>query len=191
MGSWLAKALERRVNKAKVLGRCGVGNEFGARVWIDEHCTIGSYNYFGADTFVTKAVIGNFCSIGNNVVIGPGEHDPGRISTSAKFMSQPAYDTLTAKDITIGSDVWIGTQAIVLRGIHVHTGAVIAANAVVTHDVPPYAIVAGVPAKVLRLRFEPNVIERILASNWFEMDLAKARDIIDELQGLVRVQGEG
>jgi carbonic anhydrase/acetyltransferase-like protein (isoleucine patch superfamily) len=70
----------------------------------------------------------------------------------------------------IGNDVWIGARAILIDGITVGDGAVIGAGAVVTKDVPPYAIVGGVPAKIIKYRFEPEVIEFLLASQWWNKD---------------------
>jgi hypothetical protein len=80
--------------------------------------------------------------------------------------------------VVIGSDVWIGTDAMVLSGVSIGHGAIVAARAVVTRDVPPYAIVAGVPAKVVRWRFEPAVIERLLKVAWWEWDDERIRQFV-------------
>ena len=83
--------------------------------------------------------------------------------------------------VTIGHDVWIGTRAIVLDGITVGNGAVIAANSVVTKDVPPYAIVAGVPAKIIKYRFNDDKINKLNDSKWWELDLNEIKQKINNL----------
>ena len=126
--------------------------------------------------------IGSFCSIANEVVIfGGGEHLTNWVTT---FPLRIAFgDPLAEKDghpaskgeTKIGNDVWIGFRAMVLSGITIGDGAVIGAGAVVTTDIPPYAIVAGNPAKVIRYRFAPNVIKRLLELRWWEWDTNKIK----------------
>ena len=89
---------------------------------------------------------------------------------------------MTAGDCVIESDVWIGVDAVILRGVKVGVGAVIAANAVVTKDVQPYAIVAGVPARLIRYRFPENYQKHILASKWWQSDLEGAKALISGLE---------
>ena len=84
----------------------------------------------------------------------------------------------TKGDIIVGSDVWIGTGALVLSGVTIGDGAVIAAKAVVVDDVPPYSVVAGVPAKVTKYRFDPKTIDKLLLIRWWEWDDSKIRDAI-------------
>lgn len=78
--------------------------------------------------------------------------------------------------IDIGNDVWIGARAIIMDGIKIGHGAVVAANAVVTKDIPPYAIVGGIPAKIIKYRFEPDKIERLIQSEWWKWDLEKIKN---------------
>ncbi|MGI4789433.1 MAG: CatB-related O-acetyltransferase [Janthinobacterium lividum] len=159
----------------------GGANEFGYHAYLDAQTVVGHHNYFGNFVTVSRATLGNYCSLGDRVVIGPGEHNLSAVSTSTLFQVGDIYTALTSKPCLIGSDVWIGTQAVVLRGVCVGHGAVIAANAVVTKDVPPYAIVAGVPARLIRMRFPEERVKELLASCWFDQDLDQAKELIARL----------
>ena len=161
--------------------RQGEANEFGDFAFLDANTQIGHHNYFGNYVTISKSTLGNYCSVGDRAVIGPGEHDVSCISTSAVFQEGSVYDAWTKEPCTVGSDVWIGTQAVVLRGVHVGHGAVIAANAVVTKHVPPYAIVGGVPARLIRFRFSEERIEQLLASQWFDKTLVEAKEEMRKL----------
>lgn len=148
---------------------------------IDKYTSIGQECFINTNTIITKANIGSYCSIGSNVVIGPGVHDLTKLSTSGRFYSD-TYAELTKKNCIIGNDVWIGTYAIVMRGVRVGNGAVIGANSVVTKDVPDFAIVAGVPAKILKYRFNEKTQSKIKASNWWDLKLDNAKLKLKELQ---------
>ncbi|PWL30932.1 MAG: chloramphenicol acetyltransferase [Roseivirga sp. XM-24bin3] len=140
---------------------------------IDQNCVIGNYTYIGRNTDVTKSEIGNYCSIANGVKIGQGEHDLKNFSTSVRFTKDP-YNDLLQEPCTLGHDVWVGANAVILRGVTVGTGAVVGANAVVTKDVAPYSVVVGVPAREIRKRFCPAQIETLLESKWWEFSNADA-----------------
>ena len=158
---------------------CDISIQSGART--DRLCEVGSYTYIGCYTYITKASIGRYVSIANNVSIGQGEHDLNQPATSSIFYQDP-WSALTRGSVSIGSDVWIGVDAIVLRGVSVGIGAVVAANAVVTEDVAPYAVVAGSPARFIRYRFNASQRERLLASKWWELELPQARLELSRLQ---------
>lgn len=139
------------------------------------------HSFCGYDCDIAFADIGAFTSIANQVVIGGGRHPmewvgmspvfyEGRDSVRAKFAT---HRRAPPKRVTIGNDVWIGHSAIVLPGVQVGDGAVVGAGAVVTKSVPPYAIVAGNPAHVIRYRFAEPVIARLLASRWWALDEAR------------------
>lgn len=140
------------------------------------YCNFGKHSYTGMNTVIMKTDIANFCAISWNVTIGPGEHDYSRV-TSHSFLYNDfnelkpshvvAYNRFE-KPCIIGNDVWVGCNATILRGVTVGDGAVIAANAVVTKDVPPYAIVGGVPAKVLKYRFSQDIINALLDIKWWD-----------------------
>lgn len=169
------------IHKNTVSGRLGKNTKVLKGTIIDFKTTVGNECFINTNTIVTKSKIGSYCSIGSNVVIGPGEHDFTKCSTSGKFYHD-AYAELTKKPCEIGNDVWIGTYAIVMRGVSVGNGAVIGANSVVTKDVPDFAIVAGVPAKVLKYRFDIEMQNKITATNWWDLDLESAKKLIKKLE---------
>lgn len=124
------------------------------------------------------ADIGSFTSIANGVVIGGGTHPmewvgmspvfyEGRDSVKAKFST---HHRDPVKRVVIGHDVWIGRSAVVLPGVVVGNGSVVGAGAVVTKSVPPYAIVAGNPARLIRYRFDTAVVEGLSASRWWTLN---------------------
>lgn len=112
----------------------------------------------------SEVAIGNYCSIAPDVVFVPGgEHHPEYVTTS------PFGGVAVSKGpIVVQHDVWIGTRAIILSGVHIGTGAVIGAGAVVTKNVEPYSIVAGNPARLIRYRFSPSQIQRLLSTEWWD-----------------------
>jgi len=150
---------------------------------------IGMYTHHGC--FEPGAVepctrIGRYCSIARNVRIINVNHPSEFKSTSGIFW-QPKMG-LCKKDIewipkTIEHDVWIGYGAIILpRVTHIATGAVVAAGAVVSMNVPPYAVVVGNPARIVRYRFSKETIEKLLASKWWEKDIEELKPHIKEFQ---------
>lgn len=138
---------------------------------IINHCKIGKYTMIHMNSRLENVVIGNYCSIAHNVMIGLGEHPIDNFSTSSYF-----YDSKKTvlengfhrfKTINIGHDVWIGAGAIVLNGINIGNGSIIAAGSVVTKDIPDYAIVIGVPAKVFKYR---NIDKLKIENEWWQLD---------------------
>lgn len=139
---------------------------------------MGKHSFCGYDCEIINCEIGSFCSIANGVVIGGGSHPidwvgtspvfyEGRDSVKAKFST---FSRVAPKKTTVGHDVWIGQNALIKQGVSIGTGAVIGMGSVVTKDVPPYAIFAGNPAKLVRFRFDEIIIERLLSSKWWELD---------------------
>lgn len=167
------------------------GVEMGADV------EMGAYSYVsGPGSYVEAARIGRFCSIARRVVIGPGDHDLGAVTTHP-FPVSPAYGGLVDKarpqhqkpPPEIGHDVWIGMDSIILRGVTIGNGAVIAAGSVVTRDVPAYMIAGGIPARVLRPRFparEAEALERIRWWDWSEADLRAHAGAFGDTAGFIR-----
>lgn len=144
---------------------------------------LGKMTYVAEGTSVGFTEIGAFCSIGPNVSLGGlGWHPTDRLSTHPSFYSSRlqagttfvknnnGIDNETELQHTkVGNDVWIGAGCIILDGMTIGDGAIIAAGAVVTKDVPPYAIVGGVPAKIIRYRFDINTITALLKWRWWEL----------------------
>jgi acetyltransferase-like isoleucine patch superfamily enzyme len=139
---------------------------------------IGDHTFIQRNSNVNHAVIGKFCSIAMGVNIGLGQHPTGSVSTHPAFYSntQPLAKTFSEKDnfepfrqTIIGHDVWIGQNAMIMDGIKVGTGAVIAAGSVVTKDIESYAITGGIPAKTIRYRFREKIRNRLLSSKWWNM----------------------
>lgn len=122
-------------------------------------------------------IIGKFCSIGENVAIGPSQHPLNWLSThpfqynlSFNVVTDKNLKSFSFKPVVIGNDVWIGNNAIIMDGIKVGDGSIIGANSVVTKDVPPYAIVGGVPAKIIKYRFSEDIIKELLELKWWNLD---------------------
>lgn len=130
---------------------------------------------------VSSAIeIGNFCSIASHTVIQDHNHDVNCLTTYFikynVFQEDSRKNDMVSKGrVKIGNDVWVGTHAVILSGVTIGDGAVIAANSVVTKDVSPYAIVAGSPAKVLKYRFSDDVISELLKLKWWNWDLEKIK----------------
>lgn len=139
-------------------------------------CKIGKNVYFGQNVDIQNSdtEIGNYCSIASNVTIGPSEH-PTNYTTTSPFIYKfnknvkTSIEHILMKPCKIGSDVWIGQNAFLKAGVTVGDGAIIGAGAVVTKDVPPYAIVGGVPAKVIKYRFEEETIQKLLKLKWWNL----------------------
>lgn len=125
------------------------------------HCRVGEYTYISEGSVVQHATIGDYCSIARGVTICPGRHPLDREGTSPVYYTPDNYfgekrvPACTFEEylpVEIADDVWIGTGAIILDGVKIARGAVVAAGAVVTKDVPERAVVGGVPAKVIKYR---------------------------------------
>lgn len=124
--------------------------------------------------------IGNYCSIAQNVtLIVDAEHFINKISTypfKVKLLRSLEFEAGSKGDIVIDDDVWIGYAATIMSGIHIGQGAIIAAGSVVTKDVPPYAIVAGIPAKVIKYRFSVDVIKELVKVDYSKL----TKDMVKE-----------
>ncbi len=141
------------------------------------HVKIGRGTYLRRDVFVDDYTeIGRYCSIANDVIIAASEHPITNFSTHPISYDVENYPGKETKTI-IGNDVWLGTRAIIKKGVTIGDGAVVASGAVVTKDVPPYAIVAGVPTKIIKYRFEEETIKALLDTQWWTFPLEKLQDL--------------
>jgi len=155
-------------------------------VEIGEYTTIANVEILTWNTTDTIK-IGKFCSIASGAkILGGGNHKIYRV-TSYPLKHVLLYDMKRRTDdcseakgpIIIGNDVWIGAYSIILSGVKIGDGAVVGAGAVVSKDVPPYAIVAGNPAKIIRYRFSESQIEELLLIKWWDWDIEKIKDNIE------------
>lgn len=165
-------------------------NKVGAYSVI-ENSSFGKYSYCEPYGMIQNTIIHSFVDIARNVRIGATQHPLHRPTTHHITYRRRMYDVANSDDeeffaqrrgrmTEIGHDVWIGHGAIIEAGIQIGNGAVVGSGAVVTHDVPPYAIVAGVPAKILRFRFDREQIAQLLRIAWWDWDDAVFRSRIDD-----------
>ncbi|MGP5174569.1 CatB-related O-acetyltransferase [Psychrobacter immobilis] len=138
----------------------------------------------GAGVIRGNVSIGRYCSIGKDVKIGLADHPLTNFTTHPLYTGKVIIDNNTSNilsdckveqfpevqlSLMISDDVWIGDDVLIKKGIKVGQGAVIGANSVVTKDVPPYSIVVGSPAKVLKYRFTDEIIEKLIESEWYKI----------------------
>lgn len=173
-------------NKSKVSKKAKVNR--GVKIF---DSNIDSYSYVGGGSNIVCSDIGKFCSIANNCSIGLATHSLKNISTSPIFTEQKngTGSSWTSKNsfkkihrVSIGNDVWIGTKVLIMGGLRIGDGAIIGAGSIVTKEIPDYAIVAGVPAKVIRYRFDEPIIERLLAIRWWNMSEEKLKINLKKFQ---------
>lgn len=165
----------------------------------DGTCAVGGFSYINGAGRFSNTRIGRYCSLAEEIVCGPGEHNTRFFSThpftydpngvASGLGNYQIYEAIQGKNppvvhndpkagrvphIEIGNDVWIGLRVIIMGGVRIGDGAVVAAGSVVTKHVEPYTIVAGVPARPIRKRFSEEMISELLALRWWDYDLAEA-----------------
>jgi virginiamycin A acetyltransferase len=168
--------------------------------------TIGNYTYYDdpedSENFERnvlyhfpfigdRLIIGKFCALARDVkfIMNGANHKLDGFSTYPFYIFGNGWETAAPQpgdlpykgDTVIGNDVWIGYEAVIMPGVRVGDGAIVAAKSVVVGDVPPYAIVGGNPAKVIRQRFEPQVVEVLLAIAWWDWDISKITRNLDKI----------
>lgn len=141
-------------------------------------CTIGRFTYIAGQSNLNLVKVGKFCSIGSQLICGNGEHPTDFVSTHPVFFSNLKQCGISfteknlfeeRREIAIGNDVWIGSRVFIRDGVTIGNGAIIGAGSVVVKDVPDYAIVGGVPAKVIRLRFTEDIITKLQSIEWWNL----------------------
>lgn len=164
-------------------GTCVINSTIDKSSLVGVSCNVvgsqmSKYSYCGSDCQIVNTLIGSFCSISDHVFIGGAEHPMYRVSSSPVFLnvrhSGPKkrfarFHSPKSKKTIIGNDVWIGHAATIKQGVVVGNGAVVGSNTLVTKDVPPYAIVGGVPARIIKYRFPQNVIARLEEIQWWNL----------------------
>ena len=153
-----------------------VGSPFRMRKTI-----VSSYTYVSSSVSTYNTIFGKYCCVGPNTVFGGLEHLTDSISTSCILADIPEPPVTT-----VGHDVWIGANVFVRSGCSIGTGSVVGAGSIVLNDVPPYSIVVGCPAKVIRYRYCPGSITNLLSSNYWELRPLEARSILQDLQKIVK-----
>ncbi|MBZ9807552.1 antibiotic acetyltransferase [Mesorhizobium sp. BR1-1-9] len=187
---------EPRIHPTAELKACKLGRyaSIGERVVLRE-VSVGDFSYFERHAEAIYTRIGKFCSIAANSRINALDHPIERL-TQHKVSYRPneyfrwlgvdaAFrERRQAEAVSIGHDVWIGHGAVIMPGLTIGNGAVVGANAVVTHDVPPYTIVVGVPAKPLRPRFAADIAARIEALAWWDWPVEKLASAVPDMQAM-------
>jgi len=160
---------------------------------------IGDHTYVQKNAIIVASSIGKYCSIGGNSAIGLPQHEINFASSHPVFYLQNTplarkyckSDHGTFSDrVDIGNDVWVGYGAMIMSGVKVGTGAIIGAGSIVTKNVHPYAIVAGSPARLLRYRFDEELIKRLLVSKWWEMPDNWLEENVDKFLDPIRLLAE-
>lgn len=169
-----------KIAKIKKFDHVRVEND----VLIENNVTVGRYSYICSGSKVFRNVtIGNFCSVANNVIIGASAHPQNYLSTHPfqyetgfftgnKFCS---FDNFLPT--VIGHDVWIGSNAVIKGGVRIGNGAIIGCGAVVTKDVPPYAVVTGIPARILKMRFSSETVAALEKSEWWNLPEERLKNL--------------
>jgi phosphonate metabolism protein (transferase hexapeptide repeat family) len=173
---------------------------FGAYVEIGQGSRIhnarfGDYSYCDRYADIANAEIGKFANIAAFARIGPTDHPMDQPSLHHFLYRSPDYfddaeadagffEKRAARLAHIGHDTWIGHGAVIRPEVRIGTGAVVASMAVVTHDVDPYQIVAGIPAKPMRARFARPIAERLMALGWWDWEHAVLRERLDDFRAI-------
>ena len=145
---------------------------------------LGAYSYVSQNSIVNKTIVGKFCSIGHGTYVGLWEHNMA-VSTHSFYLYETSGDFVKgyksfdkcAISTSVGNDVWLGANCVILKGCIIGDGAIVGAGSVVTRDVPPYGIAVGNPAKVVKYRFPPEEVAFLLKLQWWNA----SREVLQEM----------
>ncbi len=152
--------------------------------------SIGDYSFMKQNVFMSNVSIGKFCCIADGLTVGLNEH-PFREFSSYRMngITSPFYNKVqhgggvfVPPPTIVGNDVWIGQDVVIKGGVKIGNGAVIGARSVVTKDIPPYAVAAGAPAKVIKYRFEQEKMDLLQKLQWWNWDTEKIYQNLDRLR---------
>lgn len=166
-----------------------VGNMFIGQASCINRIESGRYIGIAYFSYMSDCVVGNYCTFGSRVSIGAFSHpvdgltihEFGYRNTMASYgetvLDRDSDDYLSerSRQTRIGNDVWVGDNSVVIKGVKINNGAIVAAGSVVTRDVEPYSIVAGNPARLIRNRFDNDIVERLQATRWWEFSMSELR----------------
>ncbi len=167
-----------------LIKQIGVGSKIKDVVSLVGKIEIGRYTTINGPgtriaSLINKIRIGSFCSIASNVIIQEYNHKYNRITSyyifQNLFKSNNLNEIDSKGDINIGEDVWIGSNSVILSGINIGRGSIVGAGSVVVKDIPPYSIVVGNPAKVIKSRFTKECIDLLEEIKWWDWDIEKIK----------------
>lgn len=155
---------------------------------------IGDFSYFGSGCDIAHTEMGKFCSIAKNVRINPANHPMDRVSQHhftyrrVKFQidekdDEGIFQWRREKKVIVGDDVWIGHNAVIMGGVKIGTGAVIASGSIITKDIEPYTVVGGVPGKFIKRRFNEKISNSLLKIKWWDWSYELIKERFDEFLG--------
>ena len=171
----------------------GAWCEVGARSRVAES-HFGDYSYVANDSDIACTTLGRFCSIAAQVRLNPGNHPLDRVALNHFTYRSSAYgmgdddaavfDWRRGHRVVLGNDVWIGHGVVVLPDVTIGNGAAIGAGAVVSRDVPPFAVVVGVPARLVRFRFAPDIVEALERIAWWDWPHERVGEALTDFRSL-------
>ena len=187
---------------ANVINSKFEGCNFVGRNSTVTYSSFGKYSYVSQFSIVKNSQIGRFTSISWGCSVGPEDHDFNRLTSSSVLTSTKTFTLFNhkfynpfEKECSVGNDCWIGCNSTVLRGVKIPDGVVVGAHSLVTKSPPPYSIVVGAPARVLKFRFKKEIIDILLEMKWWNypdstiksLDFAFSKENV-EMEDLIKVK---